>query len=225
MDATEKNIRLLVADDHALFRSGLLSLLESEEDISIVGEANNGQELVDIYFSTSPLPDVVLVDISMPIMSGLDAAKKILSQDITAKILFLSMYEDEEYIYHCIKSGGKGLVNKSILKEDLIYAIKQVYNGGEYYKHGMTREKLEKKYKNQKSYSYENIVQVREPLSWREEEILTLIGEGLTSIEIGDNLKLSRRTIDAYRMTIIQKLNLKSLPELIKYAIFHNIKP
>ncbi len=225
MNLLKKSIRLLVADDHALFRSGLISLLKPEDDIYVVGEANNGQELIDIYFSTSPVPDIALVDISMPVMSGLDAAKNILNRQAAAKILFLSMYEDEEYIYHCIKAGGKGLLNKNILKEDLISAIKQVYRGEEYYKNSMTREKLEKLYKSRESYSYENIVHIQESLSWREEEILRLIGEGLTSGEIGDKLEISRRTVDSYRATIIQKLNLKSLPDLIKYAVFHNIKP
>jgi len=225
MKLLKKSIRLLIADDHSLFRSGLLSLLKPEDDICIVGEANNGQELIDIYFSSSPFPDIALVDISMPVMSGLDAAKQILNRHETAKILFLSMYEDDEYVYQCIKAGGKGLLNKNILKEDLILAIEHVYNGEEYYKDGVTKQKLEKLYKNQEIYSFEDIVHAREPLSWREEEILRLIGEGLTSGEIGDKLEISRRTVDSYRASIIQKLNLKSLPDLIKYAIFHNIKP
>lgn len=225
MKVPRRNIKLLIADDHTLFRSGLISLLNPEEDISIVGEANNGQELVDSYFSMSPFPDIALVDISMPVLSGLDAAKMIIGGHADARILFLSMYEDEEYVYHCIKAGGKGLINKNILKEDLISAIKKVNNGEEYYKQGMSKKKLERMYEDGRTRPYENKVQNHEPLSWREEKILKLIGEGLTSAEISERLDVSRRTVDSYRSAIIQKLNLKNLPELIKYAIFHNIKP
>jgi DNA-binding NarL/FixJ family response regulator len=225
MDTPEDNIRLLIADDHNLFRSGLVNLLLPENGIFIVGEAGNGEELVEKYFSISPPPDVIIVDISMPVLSGLEAAKRILAADKSAKILFLSMYDDDEYIYHCIKVGGKGLVNKNVLKGELILAIKQIHQGKEYYKNGITKEYLEKLYANQTLPDFDKILLYKNKLSVREEEVLTLIGKGLTSNEIADKLKIRKRTIDGYRANIIQKLNLKNLPELIKYAIFHNIKP
>lgn len=225
MSTNKKSIRLLVADDHNLFRSGLISLLTPEEDILVVAEAHDGKELIETYFSLSPLPDIALVDISMPNLSGIEAAKEILIRDENAKILFLSMYEDDEFIYHCVKSGGKGLINKNILKGELIYAIKQVYEGNEYYKNGITKENIEELSLRRNQPSFNQIVSGREKLSTREEEVLKYISEGLTSSEIAEKLNVSKRTVDAFRVNIIQKLNLKNLPELIKYAIFHNIKP
>ena len=215
-------IRIIIADDHILFRKGLISLLETEVELDVIGEASNGEELVKLYFSTMPAPDILLVDISMPMKSGLDAAHEIIIKDKTARIIFLTMYDDEEYIYHCMKVGGKGLVNKNISKEELSYAIKKVFCGAEYFKNGLNRTNIEKIIQDRELPLKR--IHPKEILSFREEQVLNLIGESLTTKEIAKKLNLSKRTIDAYRVKIIKKLNLKSLPELIKYAIFHSLK-
>lgn len=217
-------IRVLIADDHSLFRTGLINLLKTNDELSIVGEASTGEELVQSYFSIFPAPDVLLVDISMPIKSGLDATKEILSRDRLAKILFLSMYEDEEYIYHCINAGGKGLVNKNISIEELTSTIKKINDGMKCFDNNINDEDLENLIKDKELLSQNETIYSKGNLSFREEQVLQLIGEGMTTKEIAEKLHVSKRTIDAHRVNIIQKFNLKSLPDLIKFAIFYSLK-
>ena len=213
---TEKTISVLVADDHKLFRSGIISLLENEREIFVVGEAENGQELEEKYFKLKP--DIVLVDISMPVLSGTDAVKKIKKTDDSIKALFLSMHDDEEYIYYCLKAGGKGLISKNIMKGELILAIKKVYEGGNYFGINRTEDNLRELLNKYQVYKDHNLAGIQD-FSQREVAILQLISEGLTSSEIAERLLIGKRTVDTHRTHLMQKLNLKSLPELIKYAI------
>lgn len=216
-----QSIRIIVADDHALFRSGIISLLEDIREIFIVGQVENGQELIDKYFELKP--DVILSDISMPIISGTDAVKKIKQKDPSVRALFLSMHEGEEYIYYCLKAGGSGLISKNILKGELVFAIRQVYNGNKYFGGAWTEEKLQALIDKFDSTDVSNHP-FNNSLSAREIEVLKLIGEGLTSSEIAERTELSKRTIDSHRMHLMQKLNIKSLPELIRYAIQYTLK-
>jgi DNA-binding NarL/FixJ family response regulator len=117
-------IRIVIADDHGLFREGVINLLKDSSELYVVGEASNGRELVSKYFEIKP--DVVISDILMPDLSGIEAAKRIIEKDESAKILFLSMYDSEEYVYQILKVGGLGLLNKSVEKPELIEAIKEV---------------------------------------------------------------------------------------------------
>ncbi len=213
----KKIVRIVIADDHTLFRSGIISLIESEENIIIAGEADNGSQLLDKYFELKP--DLILLDISMPEMTGLEAAKLIRKQDQKVKILFLSMHEGEDYIYHCIKSGGDGLINKNILKSELIKAISTLMNGNRYFGKNYTDTQIEEIVKR-----YDSFIEVPKfiqptRLTEKEKEVLLLISEGLTSSEIADRLNIGKRTVDTHRINIMQKLNLNSLPELIKYSI------
>jgi two-component system response regulator NreC len=213
-------IRLLVADDHNLFRSGIINLLSDEKDIFVVGEAASGKELIERYFELKP--DIVLADISMPDMDGIEALKKIKEKDPGVKFLFLSMYEGEEYIYYCNSAGGKGLISKKVLKGELLFGLQTVAENGKYFGTEIDEKKLEeisKKYN--KKINPDDLTS--DSLTPREKKILELIGEGFTSNEIAEKLFLSKRTIDTHRTHLIQKLNLKSLPELIKYAITFNI--
>ena len=211
-----KYIRILLADDHTLFRTGIMSLLEGEKDIYVVGEVENGNELLEKYFEIKP--DLVLADISMPGKSGLEAAKEIKQKDAEAKFLFLSMHEEDEYIYHCLKAGGKGLINKNITKGELILAIKKVSEGSNYFKNNLSEEQIKYIYNKYNRSSYKRPEIAQDSLTAREENVLKLIGQGLTSNEIAKKLGISRRTVDTYRSNIMQKLNIRNLPELIKYA-------
>jgi DNA-binding NarL/FixJ family response regulator len=211
----------MVADDHALFRSGIISLLEDVREIFIIGQVENGQELIDKYFELKP--DVILSDISMPIISGTAAVRKIKAKDPSVKALFLSMHEGEEYIYYCLKAGGSGLISKNILKGELVFAIRSVYNGNKYFGGVWTEEKLQALLDKYDSSEVSN-QPFNSALSAREIEILKLIGEGLTSSEIAEKTELSKRTIDTHRMHLMQKLNVKNLPELIRYAIQFTLK-
>ncbi|MCU7492697.1 MAG: response regulator transcription factor [Bacteroidota bacterium] len=218
------SIRIVVADDHSLFRSGIISLLEDAAEIFVVGEATDGGDLYEKYFELKP--DVILVDISMPGVTGIEALKKILARDPSAKALFLSMHEGEEYVYHILKSGGKGLISKNVMKGELVYAIKTVYSGKKYFGAYWTEERLEELREKYSGGDGGGIsVQLAEAsLTQREIEILRLIGEGYTSNEIASKTGLSKRTVDTHRIHLMSKLGIKSLPELIKYAIQYMIQ-
>jgi DNA-binding NarL/FixJ family response regulator len=211
------SIRVLVADDHNLFRKGIISMLASDKEIFIVGEARNGRELIKLYFEL--LPDLVLADISMPEMSGTEAVEKIMAKDPGIKTLFLSMHEDEEYIYYTFKAGGKGLISKDIEEGELHYAIRTILEGNFYFGNIWKGNKLQELIKKFEAVSdiYED--EKLRLLSGKELETFKLIGKGFTSIEIAEKFGTSKRTVDAHRVNIMQKFGLKSYPELMKYAI------
>ena len=213
------NIRILVADDHQLFRSGVISLLEDEPDIFVVGEAENGEELINLYFQLKP--DVVLIDISMPFLTGTEALKEIKKGDPDVKALFVSMHDTEEYVYFALKHNAAGLISKNIMKGELIYAIKTAYNGNQYFGQGWPEEKL-REIMTRFEYLTGKSSKDNPSLTPREREILRQIGYGLTSMEIAQKIKLSKRTIDSHRSHIMKKLGVSSLPELIKYALKYN---
>ncbi|MBA4405755.1 DNA-binding response regulator [bacterium] len=211
-------IRVLLADDHTILRQGLVDILKSYDDIIVVAEVENGGELIQKYEKVKP--DIVLTDIEMPIVSGIVAAKQIIQKHPEAKILFLSMYTGEDYIYKIDSIGGKGLLSKEIIKDEFVYAIRSVFNGGTYY-FGKNVEELEHILHRSKE-----IVNRRKnantSLTIREHEILLEIAKGISSEEIASNLKMGKRTVDTFRSSIMSKLNIKSLSMLIKYAIHYS---
>lgn len=210
-------IKVVIADDHTLFRSGIISLIEDDEEIEIIGQASNGRELIKLYQELKP--DLLLIDISMPEKTGLEAAGEIRANDETVKILFLSMHEGPDYIYHSIKSGGNGLINKNIIKGELITAIKSVINGQDYFGIEYSENDIREILNKYESFTKPSVFVQPTRLTEKEKEVLLLISDGLTSNEIADKLNISKRTVDSHRQNIMQKLNLNSLPELIKYSI------
>lgn len=215
-------IKILLADDHELFRKGLVGLIENEKNIEIVGEARNGNDLVEKYFILQP--DLVIADISMPVLSGPEAVRKIKERDNKAKVLFLSMFHGEDYIYHCYKSGGMGLVSKDISKPELLKAITKVVVGKFYFGSDYTEVELEKIIKTYDEEFQELNITESIMLTAKEEEVLLLIGRGFTSIEIADKLHISKRTVDTHRSHLIQKLKLESMPQLIKYSVAYMMR-
>ncbi len=210
------SIKILVADDHKLFRSGIIRLLKDHHDIHIIAEAENGSELIERYFEVSP--DVVLVDIAMPQMSGLEAVSKVKEKDPEVRALFLSMYDNDEYKYKVLKSGGMGLINKNILEGELTYAIEQVSRGEMYFRGNWTKDDLERLVEEFESLSNQQLIDNYD-VSYREEQVLKLLNEGLTSQQMADKLELSKKTIDFYRSNIMRKFGLKSVPDLILFAM------
>lgn len=214
-------IRILFADDHKLFREGIVSLLDGDDRLCIVAEAENGKDLLNKYFEVKP--EVVLCDISMPMGSGPEIIKKIRNKGEEPKVLFLSMHTGEEYIYYTLLSGGLGLISKSVMKGELVNAIIQVSKGRNYFtnQNEETLKAIVDKYslieKKQEDFFID-------PLTPKELEVLELVGEGLTSNEIAEKLEVSKRTIDAHRSKIMEKLNLKTLPAFIKYAVEYKQK-
>lgn len=213
---SEKPITILMADDHQLFRAGLISLLKDDKEILFIGEAANGDEMIHKYFDLKP--DLILIDISMPELSGTMALKEIRALDPKARALFLTMYEGEEYIFYTMKLGGRGLVNKNVMKGELIYAIKEVHAGRRYFGRGYNEAQLE-----ELSIRYEHLaiatIDQYTRLSPKERDVLKLIAEGITSAQMAVKLGISKRTVDSHRHNLMDKLKLKSLPELIAYSI------
>jgi len=219
---SDVKITVLLADDHHLFRAGVKKILDVQNNISVAGEAENGAQLITKYFTLNP--DVVLVDISMPVLSGTEAVKSIISKDPMAKALFLSMYDSEDYLYLCFAAGGLGLINKNSLEDELVKAITKVSKGEKYFGKNYPEQKLNElriKFESANKQSQGADITV---LTNREKEILELIGDGLTSSEIADKINLSIRTIETHRSNLIHKLNINSLSELIKFAIEFNLK-
>ncbi|RMD50340.1 MAG: DNA-binding response regulator [Ignavibacteria bacterium] len=211
----EDKIRLLVAEDQTIVRDGIIKLLEDTGNIVIVGEAEDGEALVDKYKKLNP--DVVLSDIEMPRMTGFEALEKLLKEKFEPKFIFLSVYADEPYTYYAYHLGAKGMLNKSINKTELDFAIEKVANGGIYFlgKSDEQLQELVEKYSDQKNKikaSFSNLTD-------RELEILDLVADGLMNDQIAEKLFISRRTVEKHRTNIMEKKNLKSLSELISFAV------
>lgn len=209
-------IRIFIADDHNLFREGLLAILEEENDMVVVGQAENGKELLQRY--ENPKTDLIISDISMPIKSGPDAIRKIRRSDKTVKVLFLTQHSGDDYIYSAFCVGAQGLISKSDKVDELIFAIHEVAEG-RYYFMGKSEDELhaiENRFTHQRICSNEKFTA---HLSKREEEIVRLISEGLSTIEIAIKLDISTRTVESHRLNIIKKFKLKSLGGLIYFSI------
>jgi two-component system, NarL family, response regulator NreC len=219
MPDSQNNIRLLICDDHALVRSGIAKLLEEEKWIYIIGEAENGEEMIQKYISLRP--DLILADISMPVMSGIDAVKRIKEDYPEAKILFLSMLFDEQYIYCAIKVGASGLLSKNVSKDELLYALREISQGKKYFGPQYNDRKISEIIKKYDSDANLNLETVGIKMTNREEEVLKYISQGLMSEEIGEKMNLGKRTIDKIRASIMQKFDIKSLPSLISFAIHY----
>ena len=211
-----QKIRLLLADDHNILRQGLVNMLEKYDDFCIVAEAEDGYSMVNKYFSFHP--DVVLCDIEMPGMNGLEAAQEILEKDKKAKIIFLSMHNSDEYVYKILQINASGLIPKEIIKNELVTAIRTVAIGEKYFmgKSDQDVEKIKARFSNLKGL-FESKKSLN--LNALEEKILLSVAEGKTSQEIADILHKAKRTIDSSRAIIMNKLNLETLPQLIKYAV------
>ena len=204
-------IRLLVADDHAIMRDGIRALVGLHEDIEIVGEAATGQEA--IAKAQELMPDVIIMDIAMPGLDGLEATRRILKANPKAKVLVLSQYDDKEYIISAIKAGSTGYVPKRALGSELVSAIRAVYHGGSFlYPSAATALIQDYRLQALEGDSYDQ-------LTPREREILKLIAEGHTSREIAEMLFISLKTVMGHRAKIMEKLGLHNRTELIKYAM------
>ncbi len=205
-------IKVLIVDDHALFREGIRSLLKSYDDINIIGEATQGLEAIEKAHQMSP--NVVLMDVAMPVMGGLEATRRIQKETPLVKVLVLTQYQDSEYVLSLIKAGARGYISKTATAAELISAIRAVYKGESYlYPNAATtliEEYLAQAGEDKSEY---------ERLSDREREILQLVAEGHTNREIADKLFISVKTVLRHRTSVMEKLGFRNRTELIKYAI------
>ena len=206
-------IRILIADDHTLFRNGICALLEDEPDMVVVGEADDGREAVRL--ASQLKPHVVLMDIAMPSLNGLEATRQIKREHPEINILVLTMYDHEEYFREMLEVGASGYIIKRAAATDLVSAIRAVYNGEAALSPAITRLLLED-YLSRDTHREEDDPNA---LSSREREVLQLIAEGKTSREIAEILHLSVKTVQSHRTSLMQKLDLHDRGDLIKYAI------
>lgn len=206
-------IRVLVVDDHAVLREGIRALLAKQPDVTVVGQASNGAEAVEQARALKP--DVVLMDISMPGIDGLEATRRIRAHDPEARILVLTQHEDEELIVPLLQAGASGYIFKRAGGAELITAIRTVHNEGAFLHPHVARLLM-----HQVSHAQES---PEPPLTEREREVLTLIAQGLTGREIAERLCLSEKTIMAHRSSLMEKLGLHHLADLVRYAIRHGL--
>jgi DNA-binding NarL/FixJ family response regulator len=205
--------KILIADDHAMIRDGVKSLLKQNKDYVIAGEAASGRQAIDKFNELQP--DLLILDISMPDMNGMEVSKTILEQDVAANIIILSMYDDEDYITRCMELGVKGYVVKNESGNELDHAIKSVLNGKTYFSN-QVQQVIFKKYSQNVTRKKEKQDLIKP--TKREVEIIKLISEGLTSQEMADRLFISLRTVETHRGNLLKKLGVKNAVELIRKA-------
>jgi DNA-binding NarL/FixJ family response regulator len=208
-----EKIRILLADDHAVLRAGLRALLEAEKEFEVVGEASTGEEAVQR--ARLLRPDVVVMDLSMPGMGGLEATRQITALEQGTRVLVLTVHAEEEYLLPVLEAGGSGYVRKTSADEDLIEAIHTVARN-EVFLYPSAAKLLLQGYRASEASAE---IDPAEPLSEREREVLTLTAEGYSSSEIGKKLFLSPKTVDTYRSRIMQKLGLTHRSELVRFAL------
>lgn len=210
-------MRILLADDHAMMRDGLHKLLEGQRGCVIVGEAEDGVQSVRLAIELRP--DIIIMDIGMPSLNGIEATRQIRLQAPDTKVLALSMYADRQFAQDMFKAGASGYVLKGAGFDELMDAIIAVSNGRRYISRPLQEILLDDYLNNLDKLSSAN----RNALSDREREVLQLLAEGKSNKEIAGILRVTVNTIDAHRKHISDKLNLKSIAELTKYAVTHGI--
>jgi two-component system, NarL family, response regulator NreC len=206
-------IRLLLVDDHAIVRSGIRMLLESEEDVEIVGEAGTGKEALEALVSLDP--DVILMDITLPDMSGIRAAQEIKRRGFKSAVVALTIHEDEEFFFKMLEAGASGYVPKRAAPEELITAIRAAAAGQVYLYPSLAKLLVQDHLKGGRPEITESVSE----LTGREQEVLTYLAEGASNAEIGETLHISPKTVARHRENIMRKLNLHSRTDLVKFAI------
>lgn len=210
-------IRTMLLEDHKMVRQGLVALLQDAPEIEIVAEAGDGRTAVNL--AESHRPDVALLDISMPGMNGLEAAQKIREVSPNTRLLFLTMYADDEYIIQALRFGGTGYVLKDADAGTLIEAIRRVHRGESYLSPEVSQTIIRRVINDEP----EPAGNIHENLTTRERQILQLIAESKTNREIGERLRISIKTVQTHRANLMNKLDIHDQTSLVKYAIRHGL--
>ena len=211
------SIRLLIADDHEIFRDGLALMLAKQDNIELLGEAEDGRELITLAEQLQP--DVILTDIKMPRMDGIEATRLLVQKFPDVKVIALSMFDEENLIVDMLESGAKGYLLKNADKHEILEAINSVYQDKVFYCKS-TSAKLASMIVRSRFNPYKK----HEPIifSDREKEIIKLICQQFTAQEIGEKLFLSKRTVEGYRIKILEKMNVKNTAGVVVFALKHN---
>ena len=206
--------RIILADDHVMFRQGIKNILEGAEGLEVIGEADDGLKLLELLQKVTP--DMVILDISMPNLRGLEATREIKIISPEVKVLILTMHKDKEYVYYAISAGAEGYLLKEDADTELFAAIEKIRQEGRYLSSllsgELTHELIQTSRNGKLTPQYD-------PLTLREREVLKLIAEGISNKEIAGLLYISIRTVEHHRANIMEKLNIKQTANLIKYAI------
>ena len=208
------NIRVLLADDHVIMRKGLRLLLERQPNITVVGEASDGRQCVEL--AQAEKPDVVVMDLAMPNLNGIEAARQIVEKNPNIAVAVLSMHSDESYVIRALKAGARAYLLKDSAESDLIGAIKALSDGKSFFSPAISRLLVED---YMRALERKGVEDSYELLTTREREILQLLAEGKSNKEVANMLNLSLYTVETHRTHILQKLNLHTVPELILYAV------
>jgi len=207
-------VRIVLADDHTVMRNGLRLLLERQPHLQVVGEAADGRQAVAL--SESANPDVVVMDIGMPNLNGIEATRQIVNRNPRTAVAILSMHSDESYVIRALKAGARAYLLKDSAEADLLAAVRALTEGKSFFSPAISKILVEDYMRQLESRGAEDTYEL---LTNREREILQLLAEGRTNKEVANMLNLSLYTVETHRTHILQKLNLHSVPELILYAV------
>lgn len=207
-------IRILLADDHSVMRTGLRLVLERQEDFLVVAEASDGREAVAM--AQQHKPDVIVMDVTMPNLNGIEAARQISAALPQTAIVMLSMHSDESYVLRALKSGARGYLLKESAESDLIAAVRAVHAGKAFFSPAVSRIMVEDYVRQLQDREIEDSYEL---LTTREREILQLVAEGKSNKDVANLLNLSLYTVETHRGNLMEKLNLHTVPELILYAV------
>ena len=216
---TQKRITVALADDHNIVRQGLRKLLEAEQGIEVVGEASDGFEAAQMVENVHP--DILVVDVMMPGMNGLEVTRQVKRRSPKTRVIVLSMHADNGYVLEALRSGAKGYILKESVVGDLIQAIHQAIAGRRYLSHSLSERAIEGYVRQSDATSLEPL----DLLTLREKEVLHLVAEGLSNLQIAQRLSISRRTVEMHRANLMRKLGLRSQAQLLRYALNQGMLP
>lgn len=209
---------MLVVDDHTIVRDGICALLALAGDIEVVGEASNGREALESVKTLSP--DVVLMDMAMPILGGLEATRRICKEYPGTRVLGLTQYDDKEFVFPLIEAGASGFLSKTAASSELTSAVRSVYRGESYLSPSAAKLLIEG---FQQGVNLNDLTDSYERLTDREKDVLKLVAEGYTTPEIADILVISPKTVEGHRSSLMAKLDLRNRIDLVKYALRRGI--
>jgi DNA-binding NarL/FixJ family response regulator len=207
-------IRILIADDHVIIRSGLRLLLEQQPDFKVIAEANDGREALQMVSKFHP--EVAILDIGMPQLNGIEATRQIVAQEPATQVVILSMHADEGYVLRALKAGAKAYIVKNSAEADLIRAVRSVAEGKSFFSPVISKMLLEDYVRQVREKEVEDSYDLLTP---REREVLQMVAEGRSNKDVANILNLSLHTVETHRGNILEKLGLHGIPELILYAV------
>lgn len=216
-----KMIKIILAEDHNIVRNGIKDLLEKDENLIVVGEALNGRDVLALM-EKGTIPDIILADMNMPVMGGIELIEKVKAMHDSVKTIILTMHDHENYVIDAFKAGAMGYLFKNIGADELLFAINHVYANQQYICLELALRLLERNIHGS-SYIREQSQPPENDFSKRELEILNLIAEGFTNQEIANRLFTSRRTVEGHRQALINKTGARNTPALVKFAVLNGI--